>query len=77
MTWGNCRNYGFVQIQGSGSLQLYYDKNCFILVPKPNLYMTIESAYWQGNSVIVRGNNQYQEPLCYLIKSQFDYERLL
>jgi hypothetical protein len=77
MTWENCRNYGFIQIQGSGSLQLYYDKNCFILVTKPNLYMTIESAYWQGNSVIVRGNNQYQEPLCYLIKSQFDYERLL
>ncbi len=51
MTWENCRNYGFIQIQGSGSLQLHYDRNCFILVPKPNLYMTMKSAYWQGNSV--------------------------
>ena len=76
MNWENCRNYGFIQIQKSGALQLHYDRNYFMMAPNPNPYMTITSAFWQGNNVIIRGFNQYREPMCYLLKGQYDAERI-
>ena len=72
MNWENCRNYGLIQIQINGALQLHYDRNYFLTAPNPNPYMTVVSANWQGNSVIIRGYNQYGEPLCYILRSPFD-----
>jgi hypothetical protein len=76
MTWEKCRNYGFIEIQINGSLKLHYDRSGFILLSNPNLYMTVTSACWQGNSVIVRGYNQYREPLCYIARSQYESEKI-
>jgi hypothetical protein len=76
MTWEQCRDYGLIIIQKGGSIELHYDMNYFLLAPSPNLYMTIESANWQGNSVIVRGRNQYSEPVCYILRSIYKVEQI-
>ena len=77
MTWEQCRGYGLIIIQTSGALELHYDRNYFLLAPSPNLYMTIETANWQGNSVIIRGRNQYREPVCYILRSLYQVEQIV
>jgi len=74
MNWENCRNYGLIIIQKSGALQLHYDRNYFLLAPNPNPYMKVDSALWQGNCVIVKGRNQYGEPLCYILHDVYNSE---
>lgn len=75
MTWEQCRNYGVIEIDPNGSIKLYCDRFSYILL-SPNGYSTVTSACWQGNSVIVRGYNQYKEPECFVYRSVWDFYRI-
>lgn len=77
MNWEQAKAFGLITIQQpSNCLELHYDRNHYIIAPNPNPYMVIESALWQGNNIYVRGRNQYQEPMIYILKSQYDFERV-
>ena len=77
MNWENCKQYGLIEIASNGSLHLHYDRFYFLTAPKPNPMMTVESAQWQGNSVIIRGCNQYGEPLCYILRDLYYAEQII
>lgn len=77
MNWEKCKNYGLIDIMPNGALRLYYDRNYYMNVPNPNPYMVIESASWQGNSVIIRGKNQYGEPIGYMLRGEYEAQQIL
>ena len=78
MNWEQAKNFGLISIQPkSGNLELHYSRNHFIIAPNPNPYMVVESALWQGDNIFVRGHNQYGEPLAYILKDLYSYERIV
>lgn len=77
MNWENAKNYGLIEVKGNGDIHLFYDRNYFLTAPCPNPRMVIESAMWQGSNVIVRGKNQHGEPLCYLLRGQYNAEQIV
>lgn len=76
-TWEQCRNYGLIKILPSGALQLYYDRHYFLTAPNPNAMMTVESAMWQGNTILIRGRNQYGEPMCYMLRDLYEADHIV
>ncbi|MFM2286010.1 MAG: hypothetical protein RLZZ543_1507 [Bacteroidota bacterium] len=76
MTWEKCYEFGYIELLKNGSMKLYYDQFNGLVVSAPVLYMTIHSAIWQGKNLIVRGVNQYNEPLSYVYSSVFNFSRL-
>ena len=68
-----CKAFGYVEIRES-TVVLFYDKFDYRLIVVPDLYMTIYSALWQGNNLLVNGYDAYGTPRVYLY-SGFDQYR--
>jgi hypothetical protein len=77
MNWEICKAYGVIQVNPrNNSISLYYDRFNHKNVPSPNLYMVIESAIWQGNSLIVRGVDQSGFQRVYIFNGFYDYQQI-
>ena len=78
MNWENAKAFGLVKVNPSANtIHLFYDRNNSFNISSPNAFMTMESAIWQGNNLIVRGRNQYDEPTAYLYESEYNYQMIL
>ena len=73
-TWEDCRNYGLTEIVGS-DIRIYFNQCYYKTVGTPLPGMVIESAIWQGNSLIVRGLNG-NHPIGYVFRSPDDHQQI-
>jgi hypothetical protein len=77
MNWEHCKNFGVAQVNpSSNTVKLYYDRFNCVNIQSPNLYMTVESAVWQGDSLIVKGKDQYGDQQVYIYTGIYNYQRI-
>lgn len=77
MTWEQCKNFGLIQIEPSNNtVRLYYNQWSTIIAQKPG-FLYVVSASWQGNNLILRGYNQYDEPLVYVMTDFNSFQRIV
>jgi hypothetical protein len=77
MNWEHCKNFGVTQVNpSSNTVKLYYDRYNCINIQSPNLYMIVESVIWQGDSLIVKGKDQYGDQQVYIYTGIYNYQRI-
>jgi|688.fasta_scaffold1117780_2 hypothetical protein len=78
MNWEMCKSYGLLEIKPqSNCVLLYYDRYNFCLVTSPNLYMVMESAIWQGDSLIIRGTEHGVNKKVYMFNGFNSFQQIL
>jgi hypothetical protein len=73
MKWEQCRNYGLITIEHKSTIRLYGDRYNSALINAPGFDTTVLSATWQGNNLIVRCLNQYNEPMGFIYRDFYEY----
>jgi hypothetical protein len=77
MTWEQCKDYGLIQIEpGNNTVRLHYSQWSTMIAQKP-AFLHVESAFWQGSNLVLRGHNQYNEPLVYMMSDFNSYQRII
>jgi hypothetical protein len=77
MNWEQCKNFGLIQIDpNNNTIRLYYSPYSYRLAGSPN-FMTIHSAIWQGDNLLVRGVDNYDNPLIYIMDGFNSYRRIV
>jgi len=74
--WQKAQTYGLIEIERNNSMKLFYDRFYFVRIPSPTPFLIVESAVWQGSNILVKGKNQYGEPEIYIVRSEFESERI-
>jgi len=74
--WEAAQDFGFIEINTNNSISLYFDRNYALTCPSPHCNLVVESARWQGNSVVINGHNQYGETEVHVLRGQFDSTRI-
>jgi len=74
--WGQAQVFGLIEIESNSSIKLFYDRFYFLRIPSPTPFLIVESAIWQGQNLMVKGKNQYGEPEIYVLKSEFNRQRI-
>ena len=77
MNWEKCREFGVVEINYSNNtVKLYYNQFGFCLAGNP-LFLEVESATWQGNSLILRGYDRYGVRMVYVMQGFNSYQQIV
>jgi hypothetical protein len=77
MNWEQCKNFGLIQIDPiNNTIKLYYGPYGWRLAGSPN-FLTIESAIWQGENLLVRGTDSYDNSYVYVMNDFNSYRRIV
>lgn len=78
MDWQKCKSYGLIEVRPqSNCVFLYYNQWNYSLISSPNLYMVMESAMWQGDSLIIKGTDQGGNKRIYLYNGFNNFQQIL
>lgn len=76
MTWEQCKSFGVTQIHNeNSSVRLYYNRYNF-MIANPPLFLIVETAIWQGEQLILKGQDKYGTPMVYLMNGFNDSQRI-
>jgi len=74
--WIKCRNYGHVVVNPmNNQIRLYYNQFEYKLAQNP-MFFTVESANWQGDSLILRGKDGRGMESVLLMRDFWSYQRI-
>lgn len=72
--WEQCRNYGKVVVNPTNNqIMLYYNQFEWRMAMNPPFFI-VETAHWQGNSLILRGKDSRGDNSLLLMTNFFSYE---
>lgn len=73
--WEQCRSYGLVEIERNNSIRLYYSPYGYCLAGNP-IFLQVESAFWQGENLIIRGYDTSGFPRVYVMNGFNNYRQI-
>lgn len=67
MTWEDYRNFGYLEVDyRSNGIRVYSDRIYSTFISSPQPIFIVESAMWQGNNIIIRCRDQYDQPRTFI-----------